>query len=186
MMKIFLFVDGAESDQAPDKANDIRASASTTELTQLTQDHLEAEQPTINDSSVRVNCSENQTRQRETDPPHLPSAEPHDFLLSAMYPPEYAIPIYGYLIPVVALITVISDSLLCIVLLKKEMRSPTNALLVAIAISDMLTGLIPAPVLVYFFATDRFWEFVPYEWCWAFFTYLTIFHTGRMFHTASI
>nr|KAG5698443.1 hypothetical protein BaRGS_021973 [Batillaria attramentaria] len=101
-----------------------------------------------------------------------------------MYPPEYAIPIYGYLIPVVVLVTVISDSLLCIVLLKKEIRSPTNALLVAIAISDMLTGLFVAPLLIYFFATDRFWEFVPYKWCWAF--YNVAFHTPRTFHTVSV
>ncbi|KAK7485447.1 hypothetical protein BaRGS_00023257 [Batillaria attramentaria] len=163
----------AEKDQAADEASDRHFSSSTTDSPQLIPDHLESEEPARNDSKVSVNGL------------HAKPQEPRDgFLLGEYIPPEYAVPINGYLIPTVAFVTAIGDSLLCIVLLKKEMRSPTDALFVAIAISDMLTGLIPAPVLIYFFATDRFWEFVPYEWCSVFFS-LAI-DTPRLFHTASV
>ncbi|XP_076457434.1 sex peptide receptor-like [Babylonia areolata] len=70
------------------------------------------------------------------------------------------------------------------------MRSPTNALLVAMAISDMLTGVFPVPIFMHFFGTERFWEYVPYEWCLAY-KYLselipTIFHTASIWLTMAL
>ncbi|KAK7478709.1 hypothetical protein BaRGS_00030013 [Batillaria attramentaria] len=112
--------DGHKEDQAADEASGTHSSSN--QLQERTPGHLEAEEHVMNDSNVSVNDS----------------SSSYGFLLSKVFPPEYAIPIYGYLIPVIAFVTVISDSLLCIVLLKQE-RSPTNAQLVAIAISDMLT-----------------------------------------------
>ncbi|KAK7485446.1 hypothetical protein BaRGS_00023256 [Batillaria attramentaria] len=109
-----------QEDQAADEASGTHSSSN--QLQERTPGHLEAEEHVMNDSNVSVNDS----------------SSSYGFLLSKVIPPEHAIPIYGYLIPVIAFVTVISDSLLCIVLLKQE-RSPTNAQLVAIAISDMLT-----------------------------------------------
>ncbi|KAK7474214.1 hypothetical protein BaRGS_00034563 [Batillaria attramentaria] len=105
-------------------------------------------------------------------------------LLQTNYPSNFAIPVYGFLWNPVAFIVFLTNSLICIVLLKKHMRTATNVLLVAIAISDMLTGLFPVPVFIYFFATDRFWEFVPYEGCYAVEYLIAILPT--VFHTASI
>jgi len=54
--------------------------------------------------------------------------------------------INGYLSTAVALFTIVTNSLVCIVLLKRHMRgSPTNIILVALSISTTLTGVWPIP-----------------------------------------
>lgn len=80
--------------------------------------------------------------------------------------------------------TVINNSLVCIVLLKPHMRSPTNAILVAMALSDMFTGLFPIPIFMHFHATERFYEWVPYNWCYP--IQMFSLHLPTIFHTASI
>ena len=55
--------------------------------------------------------------------------------------------IYGYVSPPLVLVTLITNCLVCIVLLTKSARSPTNVLLVAMAVSDTLTGIWPIPFL---------------------------------------
>ena len=74
------------------------------------------------------------------------------------------IPVYGFISPFLVLFTLITNTLVCVVLLRKNMRSPTNALLVAMAISDMLTGVWTIPCFVYFFTLGHYKEYVPYEW----------------------
>lgn len=93
-------------------------------------------------------------------------------------------PLQGYLSPILVFLTVINNTLVCIVLLKPHMRSPTNAILVAMALSDMFTGLFPVPVFLYFHATERYYEWVPINWCFV----LGIFamYIPTIFHTASI
>jgi len=91
---------------------------------------------------------------------------------------------YGYISPVVVLLTIVTNTLVCIVLLQKHMRSPTNLLLVAMAISDMFTGLFPVPIFVYFYTLGNFRDYVPYDWCYAH-NALTI-HLPTVCHTASI
>ena len=70
------------------------------------------------------------------------------------------------------------------------MRSPTNAILVAMALTDMLTGVFPVPVFIYFYATERFHEWVPYDWCLMldfFMEYIpTIFHTASIWLTMAL
>lgn len=60
-------------------------------------------------------------------------------------PPALTVPIYGYIMPVILLITLICNTLIIIVLSKKHMRSPTNMVLLAMAFSDLLTISFPAP-----------------------------------------
>ncbi|GFO26647.1 FMRFamide receptor [Plakobranchus ocellatus] len=105
-------------------------------------------------------------------------------------PPRYTVPINGYLFPILVFLTVVNNSLVCIVLLKRHMRNPTNAILVAMAITDMLTGLFPIPVFIYFYGTERFHEWVPYDWCLMidfFMEYIpTIFHTASIWLTMAL
>ncbi|CAG5119373.1 unnamed protein product [Candidula unifasciata] len=105
-------------------------------------------------------------------------------------PPLYSIPLQGYLSPVLVFLTIINNTLVCIVLLKPHMRSPTNAILIAMALSDMFTGLFPVPVFLYFYATERYREWVPYDWCFAveiFRVYIpTIFHTTSIWLTMAL
>ncbi|XP_050416348.1 sex peptide receptor-like [Patella vulgata] len=106
------------------------------------------------------------------------------------FPENYAVIINGYLSPILVFLTIVTNSLVCIVLLKRNMRSPTNTLLVGMAISDMLTGVFPLPIFLQFFATDRLREYIPYSWCYAY-MYLaeyipTIFHTASIWLTMAL
>jgi len=51
-----------------------------------------------------------------------------------------SVPIYGYVSPPVILLTLLTNSLICVVLLRRDMRTATNLILAAMALSDMLTG----------------------------------------------
>jgi len=97
---------------------------------------------------------------------------------------EMSVPIYGYISPPVILLTIITNSLICVVLLRRGMRTATNLLLAAMALSDMLTGLCPLPCFVYFYTFRANRDWVPYSWCAAY-----VFLTDRLptvVHTASI
>jgi len=92
--------------------------------------------------------------------------------------------ISGYMSPVLVLLTVITNSLICIVLLQRHMRTPTNLLLVAMAVSDTLTGAFPIPGFLYFYTAGNYRDYVPMAWCnaWAALT----LHLPTICHTASI
>uniref|UniRef100_A0A499FUS2 G_PROTEIN_RECEP_F1_2 domain-containing protein n=1 Tax=Anopheles farauti TaxID=69004 RepID=A0A499FUS2_9DIPT len=64
---------------------------------------------------------------------------------------NYSIPLYGYCTPVLLLITLAANSLIVIVLKKRCMASPTNFVLMAMALCDMFTLLFPAPGLMYMY-----------------------------------
>ena len=92
--------------------------------------------------------------------------------------------IYGYLSPIIIVFTIITNILVSVVLLKKNMRSPTNCFLVAMALSDMMTGVVPLPTFIYFYTFERYKEWVPFDLCFAFNMLSDVIPT--IFHTASI
>lgn len=101
-----------------------------------------------------------------------------------LFPLKYSVPINGYIAPVLILLTVVTNSLVIAVLLKKHMRSPTNVLLAGMAFSDMMTGAIPLPVFIYFFSMGRYEDYVPLGWC---LPYKMLYENiPTIFHTASI
>ncbi|XP_033758746.1 sex peptide receptor-like [Pecten maximus] len=118
------------------------------------------------------------------------SREPYVLDLTNMFPIRYAVPLLGYFSPVLIFITLVTNTLVVVVLLKKHMRSPTNAILAGMALSDMFTGLFPLPVFLYFFSMGHYKEYIPYNWC---FTYKfmselipTIFHTASIWLTMAL
>ncbi|XP_064650550.1 sex peptide receptor-like [Lineus longissimus] len=80
-------------------------------------------------------------------------------------PLSYNIPINGYISPLVIIFTLVTNSLVCVILLKPNMRSPTNMILVFMAVSDTLTGLSPIPWYLYAFTAGNYKDYVPFEWC---------------------
>lgn len=102
----------------------------------------------------------------------------------------YTLLVYGYISPNLVLLTIITNSLVSVVLLRKNMRTPTNTLLVAMAISDMLTGIWSVPCFIYFYQMGNYKEWVPYNWCFVYFLltdYLpTIFHTASIWLTVAL
>lgn len=101
-----------------------------------------------------------------------------------LFPLKYSVPINGFIAPVLILLTVVTNTLVIAVLLKKHMRSPTNVLLAGMAFSDMMTGVIPLPVFIYFFSMGHYKDFVPLGWC---LPYKILYENiPTIFHTASI
>ncbi|XP_013383231.1 sex peptide receptor-like [Lingula anatina] len=103
---------------------------------------------------------------------------------------EYKVPIYGYLSPIVVLFTVITNVLICVILLRRHMRTPTNVLLVFMALSDLFTGLFPLPFLLYVYTAGRYVDYLPFDTCWMY-KYLfeiipTIFHTASIWLTVAL
>jgi len=92
--------------------------------------------------------------------------------------------VYGFIHPVVVTATMITNCLVCAVLLRSSMRSPTSTLLVAMAVSDTLTGLLPTPCFVIFYGFGWFEDWVPFNWCLPY-LYSTE-HLPTVFHTASV
>jgi len=101
-----------------------------------------------------------------------------------------SVPIYGYVSPPLILLTILTNSLICVVLLRRGMRTATNLLLAAMALSDMLTGLCPLPCFVYFYTFGANSDWVPYRWCAAYATLTdrlpTVFHTASVWLTVAL
>ncbi|ESO01228.1 hypothetical protein HELRODRAFT_81990 [Helobdella robusta] len=97
---------------------------------------------------------------------------------------NFTLPILGYATPVFVVFTIITNCLVCAVLLKKPMRSSTNTVLFSLAISDSTTGLLPLPCFLYFYTFNKTPDYIPYSWCLAFYTLTDYLPTA--FHTTSI
>ncbi len=95
--------------------------------------------------------------------------------------------VYGYVWPILVLMTIVTTTLLSVVLLKENMRSPTNVLLVVISLSQLFTGLLPIPSFIYFITLRNSVEWVPASWCYAYdltsMTLPTICHTACIWVT---
>jgi len=74
-----------------------------------------------------------------------------------------AVPINGYLMPLIAVATTVNNALVFAVLMHRQIRSPTNVLLAALAVSDTLTIVCPVPCFVHFYTVgQRYLDWVPY------------------------
>ena len=104
---------------------------------------------------------------------------------------RFTVPINGFLMPLIAVVTLVNNSIVVAILLRRQMRSPTNALLAALAVADTLTIVCPVPCFVHFYTLgQRYLDWVPYSWCFAYFCltdYLpTVFHTASIWLTTSL
>ncbi|XP_022202554.1 sex peptide receptor-like [Nilaparvata lugens] len=100
-------------------------------------------------------------------------------------PIQYAQPMYGYVMPLLLLITIVANTLIVVVLSKRHMRTPTNAVLMAMALSDMFTLLFPAPWLFYMYTFGNHYKpLSPVGACYAWNVMNEVI--PALFHTASI
>ncbi|KHN70842.1 FMRFamide receptor [Toxocara canis] len=108
--------------------------------------------------------------------------------ISSQVPLSWALPLYGYVMPVIVNITLATNSFIVIVLSKKELRTPTNYVLLAMALSELLTGLSCVPWLLYYYTFQGFEtdheNGLPAFWCMMF-PYMA-FILPSIFHTAAI
>ena len=95
---------------------------------------------------------------------------------------DFEIPIYGYIWPILVLFTSLCNILVIAGFLRRRMRNPTNALLVSIAISDSLTGLVTLPATFHIYAGRNM--FLTEDWCNV--SMITRLYIARAFHTVSV
>ncbi|VDK45416.1 unnamed protein product [Anisakis simplex] len=112
----------------------------------------------------------------------------HLLNLSASQPLWLARPIYGLAAPIIVLVTLITNSLVVIVLSHRNLRTPTNHILLAMAITELMTGLSSCPWFIYYytlggFSTDQREGLTPF-WC-RFHSYFAV-HFPTIFHTSAI
>lgn len=83
-------------------------------------------------------------------------------------PIDYAQPMYGYIAPFLLATTTVANTLIVVVLSRRHMRTPTNAVLMAMALCDMFTLLFPAPWLFYMYTFGNHYKpLYPVEACYA-------------------
>lgn len=97
---------------------------------------------------------------------------------------RFLIPINGYVVPIFVLITLATNCMICAVLLRAHMRSPTNVVLVAMATSDMLTGVWSLPFSIWLYQFNGHENWMPYSCCQVYFYFTD--HIPTIFHTSSI
>ncbi|TMS36740.1 hypothetical protein L596_003832 [Steinernema carpocapsae] len=115
----------------------------------------------------------------------------HAINISDSVPLQWALPMYGYVMPLLVALTVVTNSFIVIVLWQKHLRTPTNYVLLSMAVTDLLTGLTSVPWFIYYYTlngyrNDQEWGLVPF-WCHAH-PYLsqmipTIWHTAAIWLT---
>lgn len=94
----------------------------------------------------------------------------------------FEIPLYGYVWPVIVIFMSCCNLLVIGAFLRKHMRNATNVVLVSIAISDSLTGLVTLPASVHIFVQAN--ENLTAEWCNG--AMISRLYISRAFHTVSV
>ncbi|XP_013772837.2 sex peptide receptor-like [Limulus polyphemus] len=100
-------------------------------------------------------------------------------------PFKYAMPLFGYIMPFLLLVTIVANTLIVVVLAQRHMRTPTNLVLLAMAISDLLTLLFPAPWYFYMYTLGNYNKVLfPIPACYSYHYMYEV--VPAFFHTASI
>lgn len=99
-------------------------------------------------------------------------------------PLELVGPVYGWVMPFLMLVTFVSNTLIIIVLSKSSMRSPTNTVLLSMAVCDLLSILLPCPWYIYFYMFDGHMD-VDWSLGSCYLYELSMETTPQIFHTAS-
>ena len=101
------------------------------------------------------------------------------------YPFDYATIVFGYIMPFVLVLTLITNTLVVMVLAQPHMRTPTNIVLFTMAIVDLMTLLSPSPWYFYIYTLGYHDKFLhPPIACYA--HHLMTDVIPVFFHTSSI
>ncbi|XP_018011319.1 sex peptide receptor-like [Hyalella azteca] len=107
-------------------------------------------------------------------------------LLNLMEGSDLKVPLYGYAMPVLLITTTTANTLIVAVLSQRNMKTPSNTILMAISLADLFTLVVPSPVFFYMYTLGHYQKTLLtnsvacYAW-----TYLSDV-LPTLFHTASI
>ena len=100
-------------------------------------------------------------------------------------PVQYVVVLYGYIMPGFFIITVLANIMIVLVLSRADMRTPTNLVLLAMAVADLLTLVFPVPWYFYMYTLGQYVHLLhPSILCNLYYYMSEILPT--FFHTASI
>jgi len=92
--------------------------------------------------------------------------------------------LHGYIALFVCVFGVIANALIMVVLTRKEMKTPVNTMLLALAIADLLIMIEYIPFALHMYIVDNEPE-TKYSWAWACFVFFHV-HFTQILHTISI
>ncbi|KAK6765882.1 hypothetical protein RB195_025666 [Necator americanus] len=108
--------------------------------------------------------------------------------ISQSQPPWLARPLYGLAAPAIILVTLVTNSFIVVVLSNKNLRTPTNHILLSMAITELMTGLSSCPWFLYYYTFGGLYDDQKYGlsdfWCKTH-PYFAV-HLPTIFHTAAI
>jgi len=99
-------------------------------------------------------------------------------------PIYFVYPLLGLIMPVLTVITMISNTIIIIILSRPGMQSPTNCVLLSMAVCDLITILIPTPWYIYLY-TLGYHEDAEWSTVSCFLYDLLSVTVPQIFHTAS-
>lgn len=112
----------------------------------------------------------------------------HVVNISQSQPPWLARPLYGLAAPAIILVTLVTNSFVVVVLSNKNLRTPTNHILLSMAITELMTGLSSCPWFLYYYTFGGLYDDqehgLPDFWCKTH-PYFAV-HLPTIFHTAAI
>ncbi|CAD6191095.1 unnamed protein product [Caenorhabditis auriculariae] len=76
--------------------------------------------------------------------------------IALQVPVDWAVPMYGYVMPFIVTLTLATNSFIVVVLSHKYLRTPTNYVLLAMAVSELLTGLSCMPWFTYYYTLSGY------------------------------
>ncbi|ESP01119.1 hypothetical protein LOTGIDRAFT_139911 [Lottia gigantea] len=101
-----------------------------------------------------------------------------------MFPLDVAVPVFGYASPIVILVTLILNFCVIKVLSSSKFRSPTNVMLVTIAVLDILTGCLQLPWYIHTYSLHGYRQLPDQFWCHSYYYLFRV--TPIIIHTASL
>lgn len=75
---------------------------------------------------------------------------------------------YGYVGPAITILVAAMNVLFIVTIIRGKFRTSTHAVLIAIAIADILTGIVPLPFNIRMFVMKSNKNYIPLMWCWVF------------------
>ncbi|KAK3581320.1 hypothetical protein CHS0354_016166 [Potamilus streckersoni] len=114
------------------------------------------------------------------------SVHDYPFYSEFFYPlHDFEEKIYIYVWTFLVFLTAFANVLIVAVFVRKSMRTTTNLILLFIAISDSLTGLVTLPTYIHVFTSGKLgWVRLSEGWCEAYM--ISKFYISKAFHTVSI
>ncbi|KAK6177427.1 hypothetical protein SNE40_015531 [Patella caerulea] len=113
------------------------------------------------------------------------SRKTHDVIdFADIFPLDIALPVLGVASPFVIILTFILNVCVVKVLTEKKLRSPTNALLVTIAILDLVTGCLRLPWYINTYSLQGY-KYLPNE-TWCYYYYYLFRVTPTIIHMTSL